>query len=79
MASLKMALVEWDDAWSTGRKIEVDSPKLREGMIRKSVGFLLCRSPRVVLAQTDDSDGEVQDTLSISRGSVRKITELKER
>lgn len=68
--------VKWEDAWSTGRHYEPENKLLYEPSHTTSIGFLLRRKPRYVLAQSFTQSGMVHDTLCIPKGCVRKVRRI---
>ena len=69
--------VKWEDAWSSGSHRDPDDKFLTEPAVTTSVGFLLKRKPRLVLAQSMTQAQRVYDTLTIPKGCVKKIKRLK--
>ena len=78
MRKYPLVEIEWEDAYSTGSRQEKDNPLITGAYLRSSVGYLLQRRPRIVLAMTIDDGKFVQDTITIPSKTVRKLTRLKE-
>jgi len=74
-----VVIVEWEDAFVTGGIKPVEDGEANEPCVRHSVGFLVKRGPRLIIVQTETGAfSTIQDTLSIPKSLVRKLTRLKE-
>jgi len=74
-----IALIEWEDAFTAGRaRTSDDLGELDGPCLKFSVGFVVKRGKRLVLAQTiTPGYGTIEDTITVPRSLIHKYAELK--
>ena len=76
----KRVQVNWCDSTSRGRWVESGIAQGYRAASIRTVGLLVKRTKHeVVVALNIDEDGDVSDVITIPRGCIRSITELRDK